>query len=1167
MSHRALVDGVSYILPSSAPWGGKVMQRYRFDAASMTFMEQSRIPFAVYQFIDRRVVTIALSAGFVDLFEFDDIEKARFEMDNDMYRCIHPDDEARVADAAYVFATEGREYNMVYRTRTAKSSDYIVIHALGEHIYTDEGTRLAVIWYTNEGAYSPEGKEGGDWVSDHSRLLANASVAQRNCYDSLTGLPNMSYFFELADAGVRALLAQGKQPAVLFLDMCGMKGYNSRHGFAEGDKLIIRVAKVLARFFSNENCSRFGQDHYAVYTDADGIEEKLAHVFEACRALDTLPLRAGIYLYRSGDVEIGKACDRAKMACDINRNAYLFGFNYFSEAMLQDTERRQYIIDNLDRAIAEGWIHVYYQPIIRASNGRVCDEEALARWIDPEKGFMSPGEFIPALEEAKLIYRLDLHVLERVLDKMRNQAASGLYVVPQSVNLSRTDFDACDIVEEVRKRVDAAGIGRDKISVEITESTLGSDFEFMKAQIRRFRALGFQVWMDDFGSGYSSLDVLQSAQFDLIKLDMRFMQQFDNGEKSRIILTELVKMALALGIDTVAEGVERKEQADFLREVGCTKLQGYYYCKPIPPEEILERNRKGIQIGFENPEESEYFATIGRINLYDLSIVSSEGASTFHRYFDTLPIAILESDDSGIMIVRCSQSYRDFMKREFGAMHTGRKVDFSVMEKGRTAAFGRALRQCIHSGGQAFIEEKIGYGESIHAFARRVAVNPVTGIVATVVVVLGITDSSASGVTYTHIAQALSADYVNLYYVNLDSERFIEYRSDVARENLDVERRADDFFNASRRDALQLIHQDDRERFIRAFTKENVVRALDENGSFTLTYRLLIDGTPTYVNMKAVRMSNAGNYIIIGINNVDAQMKQQEALQRLKEEQITYARVNALSGDYICIYTVDPETEHYVEYSATRDYDGLGLAKEGERFFDRARAESARTVCPEDLDLFQTSFTRQNVLEGIRKNGLYVLNYRLMMDATPRYICLKATIMEEKDGPRLIVGINNIDSQVRREQEYAHNLAVARTQANIDELTGVKNRRAFSDIEQNLDALIGHNRALHFAIVAFEIASDASADPQAVKGRLKAGCHEICDVFKRSPVFRLDENSFAIVTRGHDFEHLAALTEQLERISEASGLGICWGAARYNGEDSVAAVLARARRDMDARRR
>ena len=157
--------------------------------------------------------------------------------------------------------------------------------------------------------------------------------------------------------------------------------------------------------------------------------------------------------------------------------------------------------------------------------------------------------------------------------------------MPVSVNLSRKDFDTLDMVEEIRQRVDDAGVERDMITIEITESTLGSNFDFMSKQVERFQKLGFPVWMDDFGSGYSSLDVLQDIQFDLIKLDMRFMRRFGESEKERIIVRELLHMATDLSVDTICEGVETGEQVGFLRNNGCTKLQGFFYSRPVPFDE------------------------------------------------------------------------------------------------------------------------------------------------------------------------------------------------------------------------------------------------------------------------------------------------------------------------------------------------------------------------------------------------------------------------------------------------------------------------------------------------------------------------------------------------------------------------------------------------------
>ena len=345
---------------------------------------------------------------------------------------------------------------------------------------------------------------------------------------------------------------------------------------------------------------------------------------------------------------------------------------------------------------------------------------------------------------------------------MKTQREMGLYVVPTSVNLSRTDFDACDMVKEICSKVDAAGISRKLLTIEITESVIGSDFDFMKKQVERFRSLGFQVWMDDFGSGYSSLDVLQNIHFDVIKLDMRFMKQFDNDEKSRVIITELMKMAFGLGIETVSEGVERVDQVEFLAEVGCTKLQGYYYCKPISSDEIFRRYEERRQIGFENPEESEYYSAIGKINLYDPSAAVSEERRAGNRYFDTLPMAILGIRDEEMSLLRCNNSYREFMEQTFGSISLYREARVPNFRDGMGVVFARAIRQCAKDGNRAFIEERIQNDTTIHALVRRIASNPVTGVTACNVIVLGIIKDTGQGVTYADIANSLSSDYLFL---------------------------------------------------------------------------------------------------------------------------------------------------------------------------------------------------------------------------------------------------------------------------------------------------------------------------------------------------------------------------------------------------------------------
>ena len=553
-------------------------------------LEYSPHPFAVYRFRDHRIETLLVSDGFCRLFGYADRNEALHVLDRNMYRDVHADDRERLSGAMLRFSEGKEELDVVFRTREGMESDYRVIHARGSHMHTGTEERIAHVWYMDEGVYVEGDEESGTLMNQAlnqalSRALHEESILNASHYDELTGLPSLTWFFQLCEAKRTETPGEGRQNILLYIDLNGMKYFNHRYGFAEGDKMLKAFSALLEKTFEKENVSHIAADRFAAATTDEHLEDRLHRMFaEAEKANDgnMLPVRVGIYPYGIENVSVSTAFDRAKIACDEIRHSDISCFSYYRAEMRDTFRKRQYIIANIDKAIREKWIRVYYQPIVRASDEQICDEEALARWIDPVEGFLSPADFIPYLENTGLIYKMDLYVLEQVIEKIRFLQETGQKVVPQSINLSRSDFEVCDIVEEIRRRVDEAGIPHDLISVEITESIIGSNFEFMNDQVNRFHEHGFPVWMDDFGSGYSSLDVLQSIQFDLIKFDMSFLRKIDEGEKGKIILTELMHLASTLQVDTICEGVEKAEHASFLREIGCKKLQGYYYSKPVP---------------------------------------------------------------------------------------------------------------------------------------------------------------------------------------------------------------------------------------------------------------------------------------------------------------------------------------------------------------------------------------------------------------------------------------------------------------------------------------------------------------------------------------------------------------------------------------------------------
>lgn len=1156
------------------------MEKYRYNAKEQAFMEGSCIPFAVYQFVNKRVITIVLTDGFCDLFGFDKNDKSFVYdfMDNNMYRDTHPDDLVDLADAAYRFATEGGDYDVIYRNK--KDGEYRIIHAYGKHVYTEDGTRLAFVWYTDQGPYEDKGEEDKTGLLSNLRnILVERSIGVKVSHDYLTGLPSMTYYFELAEEGCREIRKEGKTPAILFFDFNGMKNYNHKYGLAEGDKFLKDFSEKLIAHFGHNNSSRFSADHFCVYTDFSKALDEAQKILK--ENVDNekekkMPLRIGIFSYDDESISISAACDRAKIACDSHRKSFESKIYLFDIEMQEQIDKRAYIVGNIDKAIANGWTKVFYQPIFRTSNGRVSAEEALSRWVDPEKGFLSPGDFIPALEESGSIYKLDLFVVDSIIKRFKDQEKRGLYIVPISVNISRSDFYNCDIVEEVRRRVDEAQITRDRIIIEITESAVADDIDYIAGEILRFKDLGFTVWMDDYGSGYSSPTILQRIPFDLIKIDMLFVRQIGEGKKARIIITELVKMAMALGIDTIAEGVENKIQYDFLNEIGCSLLQGYYFCKPIPYEEILDRNKKGIQIGFENPAETGYYAQLGKVNLYELSVSGSDDEN-LKDYFDICPMAIFECFEDSASVVRCNASFREFIDRYFSMKVTGKKVSLSD-HSGKPGVYSfNAVLQCAKDGRRVFIDDRTGDGKLVQIFVRRVAVNPVTGVAAVMAAILAASEaaSDSDALTYNYIARALSQDYIFLYYINLDSGEFTEYSPDSANRDISVERKGKDFFKEVVEGVNRYVYYADMEEFKKSFTKENIEDSLNETGAFTLTYRNLFDGEPVYVNMKIVRVGGSGNNVILGINNVDAQMRQKQVFEKVREERLAYSRVAALSGDYVALYTIDPQTDECIRYVTSDRLESTGMTAKGENFYQKALDEVEKLIYEKDIDFFKKHFNKKNVMDSIDKDGMFILNYRISMEGRPVHVRAKAVKINEDGIDSIIMGVENIDDEVRKEKEFATTISAIKAEVNIDELTGVKTKHAYVDMETQLNTDIEEGKEPEFALAVFDINGlkeiNDTLGHQAGDQYIIDGCNMICKTFKHSPVYRLGGDEFALIAQGSDYEMADELMEKIARANrrnkKAGKVVVAAGMAKYSGETSVAAVFKKADEKMYANKK
>lgn len=443
--------------------------------------------------------------------------------------------------------------------------------------------------------------------------------------DALTKLNNHAMGF----AWIHSRIADADQkPFYLFMaDIDGFKKINDSYGHIQGDEAIILTAETLKKLsesYPSLFLSRFGGDEFLFgvmcdEADPQALIQKSASLLSQALDNSDLPFRFTMSVgYTRAD---RTNVTERELIAEADRALYMQKSRIYHDpdsslkpsyaqvipvpsvpeqkhdpGNMKPEEMENYIISHLDEALEKGWITPYLQPLVRTITENYAGAEALARWVDPVYGNIMPGIFVPILEKAGLIYRIDCRILETVLKILRKRIDAGLPVSVISINLSRQDFDKQDMAAFIREQVSRYRIQKDLIALELTESLLVQNKEKMTSIVRELRNDGFQIWMDDFGSGYSSLIFLNDYQLDLIKFDMGFLRSF--SRTSREIMRNTVNMAKSLGIRTLAEGAETEEQVSFLKEIGCDLIQGYYFAKPLPfgqVQEFLDHSSRSLE--------------------------------------------------------------------------------------------------------------------------------------------------------------------------------------------------------------------------------------------------------------------------------------------------------------------------------------------------------------------------------------------------------------------------------------------------------------------------------------------------------------------------------------------------------------------------------------------
>ncbi|MCR5684918.1 MAG: EAL domain-containing protein [Lachnospiraceae bacterium] len=423
---------------------------------------------------------------------------------------------------------------------------------------------------------------------DERLEIANEELHEKYITDSLTGIRNMSYFANEAEKIMKSPDFILSEAIFLFIDIEDFKNYNEKYGFHEGNEFIKKCAKLLANCFEGDLFARYSDDHFVVLGSTKTALQRLEDLRKRVSILEneiTLDMKAGGLIPKYA-LDPRSACDYARHACNSIKHRKDVFFRLYDDEMYTRFKNKQYVINNLEKAVNEGYIKAYYQPLVWAEDGTLCGLEALARWVDPKIGFLSPGDFIPVLEEHKEIQILDECVIELVCRDISERLSAGRPMVPVSLNFSRVDFETGEVVDTFESTVRKYKIPKQYVHVEITESALTEQLGSLEKNMVRLRESGYSVWLDDFGSGYSSLNSLKDYSFDVMKIDMLFLKNFEKSSKAKPILENVVKLADSIGMQTVSEGVETEEQAQFLKSIGCGRLQGYYFGKPMTIEEF-----------------------------------------------------------------------------------------------------------------------------------------------------------------------------------------------------------------------------------------------------------------------------------------------------------------------------------------------------------------------------------------------------------------------------------------------------------------------------------------------------------------------------------------------------------------------------------------------------
>ena len=423
-------------------------------------------------------------------------------------------------------------------------------------------------------------------VASIINLRETAAMVNQLQYDLLTGLYSKEFFYQK----VREKLQQNsdKKYTIICSNIENFKLYNDTFGVKAGDRLLCEIADSFRNKVGiNGICGRFSADRFICLqerTDCTYTEGNSVNTFSFQEK--NVIMKWGIYEITDDSISVEQMCDRAMLVVDSIKGRYNRHYAVYDDEFRSKLLREQAITEVMEEALQTGQFVVYLQPKYSLNDDFLAGAEALVRWIHPEWGFMSPGEFIPLFEKNGFITRLDQYVWKQVCALLQDWQKRGYPSLPVSVNMSRADIYQSDLIEFLMGLVKEYEIDPALLHLELTESAYTENPEQIISTVEQLRKIGFVIEMDDFGSGYSSLNMLNQMKIDVLKLDMKFIQNETAKPVDQGILRFIVELARWMNLSVVAEGVETREQLEHLRMIGCDYVQGYFFSKPLPCAEF-----------------------------------------------------------------------------------------------------------------------------------------------------------------------------------------------------------------------------------------------------------------------------------------------------------------------------------------------------------------------------------------------------------------------------------------------------------------------------------------------------------------------------------------------------------------------------------------------------